>query len=233
VAFSPDGRWLASGSDDGTVRLWDMDNREAEPTILSGHEDWVRSVAFSPDGRWLASGSEDRTVRQYSTLERIWGRPTLDCNGIWGGYVGPGSKTVLPAWARAKLSCRLVPGQNPRTIMTALWQILRDRCPTGVQMEFTEMSTDLPWMMPADSPSLAPALAAMTEAFGTPCRLIRAGGTIPITAMFQQQLGVNPLMMGFGLPDDRHHSPNEKMRLTNYFGGIRAAAALMANLGGR
>lgn len=209
---------------------------------LPGFYDDVLAIAPSEHVAWESLGYSDEQLKAevgadalageegFMSLERMWGRPTLDCNGLWGGYTGQGPKTVLPSWAKAKISCRLVCRQKPDQIAAALREHFETRCPPGTRGEVTVMSAEQPWQMPPDSPALAAAKSALTEAFGAPAVLIRSGGSIPITAMVQRHLGVDPLMMGFGLPDDRAHSPNERMKIDHYCRGIVAAAALMANL---
>lgn len=200
------------------------------PLSPQEREAW-RKLNFD-DAAFMAEMGVDGLTGEagYSTLERIWGRPTLDCNGIWGGYVGQGPKTVLPAWAKAKISTRLVPNQTPPAVAAGLEKYLHAHRPPGTRVEMAVLSTDEPWLMPPDSPALWAGLEAMSEAFGKPCNLIRGGGSVPITHLFQKHLGVNALMMGYGLPDDRVHSPNEKFRLEHYYRGILAGAALMRNL---
>jgi acetylornithine deacetylase/succinyl-diaminopimelate desuccinylase-like protein len=168
-----------------------------------------------------------------SVLERTWARPCLDCNGLWGGYMGEGPKTVIPSWARAKISVRLVQRQQADRIAQSVKDYFEQHCPAGCRVEVQLFSADDAWLMPADSPALAMAKAAMTEGFEKPCLLIRSGGSIPVTARFYRELGVHPLMMGYALLDDNVHSPNEKFRLEHLYRGAVASAALMQNLAGK
>ncbi len=167
----------------------------------------------------------------YAPLERLWSRPVLGCNGIWGGYTGEGPKTVVPAEAHAKLSARLVGNQDSHAVAAALTAYFQNNRPAGTKVAVTELSCEQPWLMPPDSPALVMARDAMAEAFEAPCTLIRCGASVPVTVLFHKHLGVHPLMMGYALPDDRVHSPNEKWRLDHFYRGIIASAALIDRLG--
>ncbi|MFM7844294.1 MAG: dipeptidase [Planctomycetota bacterium] len=168
----------------------------------------------------------------YSTLERRWARPTYDVNGIWGGYQGEGGKTVLPSKAGAKFSFRLVPQQDPAKIAAALQQYLTARCPPGITLELVNMAGSGGVVVPLDSPFVSAASRAITHGFGTAPVFIREGGSIPIVAMLHKLLGVDTLLLGWGLDDDNTHSPNEKFSLADFHRGIRASAALWQELSG-
>jgi acetylornithine deacetylase/succinyl-diaminopimelate desuccinylase-like protein len=167
----------------------------------------------------------------YSTLERRWARPTCDINGLWSGYQGEGSKTVLPARAGAKFSFRLVPNQDPAKIHRALEEMLRRRCPPGISMELIAYHGAPGVVVPLDSPYMKAAARAIERGFGRAPVLIREGGSIPVVATFRRQLGVDTLLLGWGLDDDNTHSPNEKFCLADYHRGIRASAYLWEELG--
>lgn len=167
----------------------------------------------------------------YTTLERIWARPTLDVNGIWGGFTGEGSKTVLPARASAKLSCRLVPDQDPDEILQLLSARIRELCPPTVEMEIVPMHGGMWALTPLDHPAVQAAARAMERAFQKEPAFIRSGGSIPVVASFGSVLGAPTVLMGFALPDDHAHAPDERLDLGNFFGGIRAAAFLWEELG--
>ncbi len=169
----------------------------------------------------------------YTTLERVWVRPTLDVNGIWGGFTGEGSKTVLPARASAKISCRLVPDQIPEEIMRLVSARIRELCPPTVELEIVPMHTGKWAMAPLDHPAVQAAARAMERAFQQQPAFIRSGGSIPVVASFGEILGSPSVLMGFALPDDHAHAPNERLDLGNFFGGIRAAAFLWEELGRR
>jgi acetylornithine deacetylase/succinyl-diaminopimelate desuccinylase-like protein len=166
----------------------------------------------------------------YTTLERIWARPTLEINGIWGGFTGEGSKTVLPSRAAAKISCRLVPNQDPERILDLLEDRLRSLCPPTVEIDFIRMGTGRPALVPLDHPAVQSAARAMERAFEKEPVFVRSGGSIPVVASLQQLLGIPVVLMGFALPDDHAHAPDERLDLGNYFGGIHAAAYLMEEI---
>lgn len=156
----------------------------------------------------------------YSTAERASIRPTLDVNGIWGGYTGEGAKTVIPSWAKAKISMRLVPHQEPEEITQLFSDYFKKIAPPSVQVEVTPHHGGLPYVSPTDSPGYRAAHAAMAEAFGQEPIPVRSGGSIPIVALFEQELGLKSILMGFGLDSDAIHSPNEHYGLRNYYKGI-------------
>ncbi len=163
-------------------------------------------------------------------LERRWARPTLDCHGIVGGYAGEGAKTVLPAAARAKISMRLVPHQRPEKALAAFEQFCAERAPAGVKAEVTVMTHARPVLVPMDSPAVAATRDALREAFGAVPAMVRNGASVPITELIQRVLRIEPVVTGFGLPDDNIHAPNERFRLEQFYGGIAASAALLHNL---
>lgn len=167
----------------------------------------------------------------YSTLERLWARPTLDCNGIIGGFTGEGAKTVLPSKARVKFSCRLVPDQDPDDIEAKIAAHFKNIIPSTVRYTLTPMHGGRPVIVPTDSPAIKAAHAALAEAFGGETVNIRGGGSIPIVADFKEILGLDTVLMGLGLPDDRLHSPNEKFNLDQYFKGILASALFLDRVG--
>jgi acetylornithine deacetylase/succinyl-diaminopimelate desuccinylase-like protein len=167
----------------------------------------------------------------YGVLERRWARPTLEIHGFVGGFQGEGAKTVIPAKASAKVSMRLVPRQDPDKILTAFQKEVSRLTPPGIQIEVRVLSQGEPILMPPSHPYLQSAAQALTETFHKSTVYIRGGGSIPIVARFQDSLGVPVVLMGFGLPDDRLHSPNEKFYLPNFFDGIRAVARFWDHLG--
>ncbi len=166
-------------------------------------------------------------------LLRRWARPTLDANGISGGYAGPGAKTIIPAEACVKISMRLVPAQDPDKIAATMRQFVGVHTPPGVTAEVSLHSTGRPVLLDTAGPAIQAARAAMSEAFGREATFIRCGASIPVTELFQRLLGLDAAMMGFGLPDDAVHSPNEKFALAHLRGGAVAAAAFMAELADR
>ena len=167
----------------------------------------------------------------YTILERIWARPTCDVNGIKSGYQGAGSKTIIPAEASAKISMRLVPNQSPEKIHQLFESYVRSLCPSSVQIRFANYGKAKPVIVPTDSPALSIARAALEKGFGAKTVLMRGGGSIPVVETFQEKLGVAALLLGYGLPDDNLHSPNEKFSLEDFQRGIKTAVYLLAELG--
>jgi succinyl-diaminopimelate desuccinylase len=167
----------------------------------------------------------------YSTLERRWGRPTCDINGLWSGYQGEGAKTVLPAKAGSKFSFRLVPHQDPHKLTVALRSFLEKLCPPGIRMELIDFHGAPASITSLESPYIAAAAKAIENGFGKAPVFIREGGSIPIVTAFQQALNADALLLGWGLDDDNTHSPNEKFCLADFQRGIRASAYLWDELG--
>ena len=156
----------------------------------------------------------------YSNLERTGTRPTLDVNGIWGGYTGEGAKTVLPSVAFAKISMRLVPGQSSEEISTMFAKHFESIAPTGVTVKVTAHHGGEPVVTPTDSPAYKAAAKAIETTFGKDPIPTRGGGSIPIVALFEKTLGLKTVLLGFGLDNDNIHSPNEKYDVANYYKGI-------------
>jgi amidohydrolase len=167
----------------------------------------------------------------YSYLERVWTRPTCDVNGIFGGYQGKGAKTVLPSWAGAKVSMRLVPDQAPETIGRRFTDYVRKVTPPGVTVEISSLHGAEPVLIRAEGPIVEAAMGAMEAVWGKRPVRMREGGSIPIVTTFAKVLEVPVLLLGFGLHDDRLHSPNEKFNLSHFYNGIRAIAQLLDRLG--
>ncbi|WP_310590490.1 dipeptidase [Dyadobacter sp. CY261] len=158
--------------------------------------------------------------RGYTTIERTSVRPTLDVNGIWGGYIGEGAKTVLPSKAHAKISMRLVPDQNDDEICDLFTRHFESIAPASVKVKVVPHHGGLPYVTPTDSVEYRAAELAMEESFGKKPIPTRGGGSIPIVALFEQELGCKSILMGFGLDIDALHSPNESYGLFNYYKGI-------------
>jgi acetylornithine deacetylase/succinyl-diaminopimelate desuccinylase-like protein len=163
----------------------------------------------------------------YTTLERMWGRPTLDVNGIFSGYQGEGAKTVLPAWAGAKVSMRLVPNQDPEKVSALFADYVRKITPAGVSLGTSGVHGAQPVLIDIRGPIADAAMDAQEEVFGARPVRVREGGSIPIVAVFSQVLNVPTILMGFGLPDDRLHAPNEKFNISGFYNGIRAIVRLL------
>ena len=166
----------------------------------------------------------------YTVTERIGARPTLEINGMWGGFIGDGFKTVIPEEAHAKISCRLVPDQPSSAIGPMLEQFLQQIAPPTVNVTVNTLQHAPATVVPLDVPEMQAAARAYTTVFGVEPVFSREGGSIPIATVVQESLGIPILFMGFGLPDDNLHAPNEKLHLPNFYRGIRVGIALMQEL---
>ncbi len=165
----------------------------------------------------------------YTTLERTSIRPTLDCNGIWGGYTGEGAKTVIPSKAFAKISMRLVPYQTPDEITEKFTKYFEKIAPDNVRVKVNPHHGGMPYVLPSDTKEFIAARKAMESAFGKEVLPFRSGGSIPITAMFEEVLGAKSVLMGFGLSSDAIHSPNEHFGLFNFYKGIESIPLFFEN----
>jgi acetylornithine deacetylase/succinyl-diaminopimelate desuccinylase-like protein len=171
------------------------------------------------------AGEKDRML-----IEQISTRPTCDVNGIVGGYIGEGAKTVIPGQATAKVSFRLVGDQNPEKIRDAFRKFVRDRLPADCKVEFKNHACSAALQLPYDLPALVKARNALQEEWGNKAVTVGAGGSIPIVGDFKRLLGMDTIMVGFALDDDRVHSPNEKYDLTSFHKGTRSWARILAAL---
>jgi len=194
------------------VASWDRVKDEATLKKLMG----VRSL----------EGEEE-----FSPAERTWGRPTLDVHGIVGGFIGEGSKTVIPARAKAKVSMRLVPEQDPNKIHDSLVTYLEGLETPGVKLSLVRLGQAPPVLAGVDHPGIAAARKAFVKSYGAEPVLVREGGSVPVTVDFQEALAPMMMLTGFGLPDDALHSPNEKMDLEQYHLGTEMVLHLMDELG--
>ena len=167
----------------------------------------------------------------YTVLERVWARPTLEVHGIAGGFTGAGSKTVIPARATAKVSIRLVPRQDPDKITAALKKFVRENTPAGIETEVRVLNAGPAVSVNPDHPAIHLAAEAFSDILGRETVFIRSGGSIPIVGDFATHLGIPTILMGFGLPDDGLHSPNEKYKLSNYYTGIMTIAHFLEKYG--
>ncbi|MBS7539335.1 M20/M25/M40 family metallo-hydrolase [Ancylobacter lacus] len=177
---------------------------------------------LGPIGLAVPSGEQDRML-----VELVSSRPTFEVNGMWGGYIGAGSKTVIPAIATAKISCRLVADQDPVKVREAVRAFIRARIPSDCSVEFLGGEGSRAVAVAHDSPDLKKAAAALGAEWGTPPVTIGEGGSIPIVGHFKKVLGQDTLLVGFSLDDDRIHSPNEKYDLTSFHKGIRSWARIL------
>jgi len=214
-----DGRILVPGFYDAVVELTAKEREE------------IASLPFD-EPAWLESTGSPSVFGEkgYSTLERVWARPTLDCNGISGGHQGEGAKTIIPARAMAKLSCRLVPHQEPEEITRKLTEHLQRVAPPGVRVRVVPLHGGRPYLAPTDHPVFEVAKRAFSKAFGRPTVFIREGGSIPFVRTIADVTGKPCLLMGFGQPDENAHAPNEWLDLENYHLGIKSAAYLYDEL---
>jgi acetylornithine deacetylase/succinyl-diaminopimelate desuccinylase-like protein len=202
------------------------------PPAATEIESW-RRLPFTEDeflkhevGSTALTGEPEQPV-----LARIWARPTFEVHGIAGGFTGAGAKTVIPAKATAKVSLRLVPKQYPERVVAAVKSWVRANTPKGIQIEVRVLSAGPAISVNADHPAIHTAAKAFSEMLGKPTVFIRSGGSIPIVGEFATHLGVPTVLMGFGLPDDGLHSPNEKYRVSNYYTGIKTIAKFLEDYG--
>ena len=167
----------------------------------------------------------------FTPTERNWARPTLDVNGIWGGYQGPGAKTIIPAWAAAKISCRLVPDQDPSAVTRGLREYIEAVSPKTVRISLTQLSGQAePWVTPVDHPLIQAGQRALKRVYGKDPALIRTGGSIGAVDVMTRRLTPDCLLVGFVLPDCFAHAPNERLDLDSFYLGRRAAVQLWSEI---
>ncbi len=177
-------------------------------------------------GSTRLTGEPDRSV-----LERVWSRPTFEVHGIAGGFTAAGAKTVIPAKATAKVSIRLVPRQNPDIVVASFREWVKQNTPAGIQTEVRVLSAGPGLVVNPDHPAIRVAARAFADVFQRPTVFTRSGGSIPIVGDFANHLGIPTILMGFGLPDDGLHSPNEKYKIENYYLGIMTIAHFFEQYG--
>ncbi len=204
------------------VRPLDEDQRAAWDELPFDADDYARSLGVGALG-----GGE----RAFTPLERRWARPTLDVNGLVGGYAEAGSKTIIPAQASAKISMRLVPDQDPHAVIEALGRHVEAHTPPGIDAEVTAQAEARAVVFDRRSPAMSAARAACQAAFGRAPAMIRCGASVPVTEVFQRLLGLDAVMLGLGLPDDDIHSPDEHFRLDQLHRGSEASAAFLRAVG--
>ena len=168
----------------------------------------------------------------YSALEHLWSRPTAEVNGIWGGYIQEGFKTVIPAEAHAKVSFRLVGDQDPEDIRARFQAFINDRLPSDCRASFASRGGGHATVMPTNDPVFEKARQALTEEWGTEAAFAGCGGSIPVVGELKSRLGMDSLLIGFGLEDDNLHSPNEKYDLTSFHKGARSWVRVLAAIAG-
>jgi acetylornithine deacetylase/succinyl-diaminopimelate desuccinylase-like protein len=167
----------------------------------------------------------------YSVLERLWSRPTLEVHGMPGGFTGAGAKTVIPARATAKVSMRLVPNMDAARVFEKFSAYITSICPAGVTVKVRLIHSADPMVIKTGNPYIQAATAAMREVFGRETVFVRSGGSIPIVGDFEHNLHIPSVMMGFGLPDDNLHAPNEKFKIANFHNGIEAIIRFFEGVG--
>ena len=215
----------------GRIQIPGMYDDVAPPTDSEKHS-WI-SLPFSEDEflKHEVGASSLTGETKYPVLERIWARPTLEVHGIAGGFTAAGQKTVIPARAVAKVSMRMVPNQNPEKIIAAYKKFVADNTPTGIQTEVRVLGASPAVMVNPDHPAIQVAAKAFQDILGKETVFIRSGGSIPIVGDFNRHLGIPTILMGFGLPDDGLHSPNEKYKIDNYYAGIMTIAHFLEQYG--
>ena len=212
-----DGRCRVPGFYDDVL---DLDQDERDGFAALGYTDEILKSETGAPAPWGESG--------YTTLERMWARPTCDVNGMVSGYGGEGAKTIIPAKAMAKVSMRLVPNQDPASIAAAFQAYVTKIAPPGVTVEVINHHNAAPVLVPRNSDMVQAGMAALEKGFGAKPVFIREGGSIPIVGTFQSCLKAPVLLLGYGLATDNIHSPNEKFHLENFWRGARTSAILMA-----
>jgi acetylornithine deacetylase/succinyl-diaminopimelate desuccinylase-like protein len=205
---------------------------DVEPPAPAEKESWAHLPFKERDFLRNEVGSTKLVGEtKYSVLERIWARPTFEVHGIAGGFTGVGSKTVIPAKATAKVSIRLVPRQDPEKIVAAFRQFAKKHAPRGIKLEVRVLTASPGLVVNPDHPAIQIAARAFSDILQKPTVFIRSGGSIPIVGDFATHLGIPTILMGFGLPDDGLHSPNEKYSLDNYYKGIMTIAHFFEEFG--
>ena len=215
----PEGKILVKGFYDDVVDLSDADREE------------IRRVPYD-EAEYLESLGLDELFGEpgYSTRERTWIRPTLEVNGIWGGFQGTGTKTVLPSEAHAKISCRLVANQDPHKIVELVTAHIEKHAPPGVKVNVSTFASARPYQIPTDHPGNEAARAVYEELYDKKPYYIRSGGTIPICGLLFEHLGIYTVGFAFGLQDEGAHAPNEFFRLSSFDIGQKAYCKLLHGL---
>lgn len=216
------GKIQVAGFYDGVIPLED-DERTAYAALPFDEKTYLNDIGLK-----VGFGEPG-----FTTNERRWARPTIEINGLYSGYIGEGPKTIVPSYAFAKITCRLVPGQTPHEVGRALETHLRQQCSIAIRMEFKEYHGCEASLVDRHSPYMAAAKKAIKTGFGKEPLLIREGGTIPVVKTLKDMLGVDTLLLGWGLNSDCLHSPNEHFTLADYQRGTKASAALFTELAER
>jgi acetylornithine deacetylase/succinyl-diaminopimelate desuccinylase-like protein len=219
---------VIAGLHDETGRVTLPDFYEGVPELPEDIKEQWAALKFDPKAFLGEVGLADPAGEaDYSVLEQIWARPTCDVNGIVGGYTGQGSKTVLPAQASAKFSFRLVGKQNPQAIAESFRAYVKSRLPDDCEAEFISHGASPALSLSFRSEAILRASRALEAEWGKPAVLAASGGSIPVVGLFKRELKMDSLMVGFGLDDDRIHSPNEKYELSSFRKGARSWARIL------
>lgn len=221
------------------AKLHDQDGRVAIPgfyhdvrALTKKERQQLRRLPFSEKRFQQTTGVRQLVGEKgYNTVERIWARPTLDINGLFGGYTGEGAKTVIGSKATAKFSTRLVPNQEPAKITRLVRKHIERLAPPSVKVTFRVHSEGKPWVAPFDHPVVQAGRRALEKGFGKKAVFIREGGSIPLVTTMYEELGKPCVLLGFGLPDENAHAPNERMNLENYLKGILSIAYFYDEVG--
>jgi acetylornithine deacetylase/succinyl-diaminopimelate desuccinylase-like protein len=208
-----DGKIKITGFYDDVLKL-SKKERENFKALKFSEKEWGKAIGLKH-----LTGEKG-----YSTLERIWARPTLDCNGIWGGFTGQGAKTVIPSRASAKISMRLVPHQDPKKIEKLFTKYIQKIAPKEVSVKVTGLHGGYPVITLLDDKATIAGAKAMQLAFGKKTVFMREGGSIPIVVEFANTLKASPVLMGLGLNTENLHSPNEHFNLNHFQLGIKSSA---------
>jgi len=216
ACVGPDGKVLVPGFYDDVVPL----------------QDWERESFRKLNYDDKAMAKELKIPRPhgevgFSTLERLWARPTFEVNGIFGGYQGQRSKTIIPASATAKITCRLVANQNPARIRDLVVENIKSVCPDTVRLEVNDFGMSPPVLFDVKDPTIRAAQEALRKGFGREAVFIRCGGSIPVVSTFAEHLGCPVILMGFGLDSDGPHGPNEHFSLDSFVKGTKSAAQML------
>ncbi len=219
-------------SEDGTIAIPDA-VEDALP-LSSEERERLSAVPFDQNAFMKDVGAPALWGEAgFSTLERRWARPTFEVNGLFAGYQGEGSKTIVPAWAGAKLSLRLVPGQKPASVMAAAMRHFENRAPSGVRVTVTKGFGALAVSVDPKGPAAEAGRQALKQGFQNEPMLTREGGSVPVVATFVQQLGVTPILLGTYRPGEKAHSPNEQYHPDDFQAAVRTSIALLARLAER
>ena len=217
---------------------------EHEHILIPGFYDAVQAPSQEELDAWKSLPFNEEHYREtevgsktlvgeegYSVMERTWARPTLEVHGMPGGFTGAGAKTVIPARATAKISMRLVPDQTPAEAFAQYKAFVQSLCPAGIALDVRLIHSGDPIVVSTDNPYVRAATEAMHTVFATDTVFVRGGGSIPIVGDFIRSLGIPTILMGFGLPDDNLHAPNEKFHLANFHRGIESIIRFLSNVG--